>query len=185
MSDYMLVYRNLTGLISREDLTRWKMEVSKMKLQLRETSHGHVNTIDLKEDDIFITLRLYPEGLRYRLKIDYIKVAGKYTRLIASIDALIESARLSGEEYRTIRGETYRTVYFNGVSKDRANGSTSSTSLFDMYMRREIILGQITLTLDRFRDVRFDQQKESLKQHYVQTLRNLTAELAGINKFLI
>ncbi|GAX89371.1 hypothetical protein [Effusibacillus lacus] len=184
MAEEIIIYRNVAGEVSRDDLVDWKKYVQKLGLILDEKIRGKMTAISILQNDETITFYIYEQVSYYQLHIDYLRVKKGDGRLVQAIDWLIRTSGLRAEKFGTGRSELWRTLYVNGLVMDEGPYVERKLSAdFDLRITREALMGHIYLIMDKYMQARTSGDR-TLEEEYVKVLQGFVQELAKVDEIL-
>lgn len=184
MAEEIVIFRNVSGEIARDDLIKWKKMVHRLGLVADEKIRGKMTALSLLQTEETITFYLYEQGTGYQLHIDYLRVKKGDGRLVQAMEWLIQTTGLRGEKFSTGRSELWRTLYVNGLVMD--DGPFVERKLpadFDLRVTREALMGHIYLVLDKYMEAKTDGDR-ILEEEYVKLLQDFVQELSKVDEVL-
>lgn len=185
MAEEIVIFRNVSGDVSRSHLVAWKKSVEKLGLVIEERNRGKMTAIVLTQNEENVTFYLYEQGASgYQLHIDYLRIKKSDGRLVEAVDSMIEIARLRGEKYTSGRTELWRTFYVNGLVMDEGPFVERRLPVdFDLRMTRETIMGHIYLTMDKYMEARTSGDRV-MEEKYRRLMQEFVEELAKVDQTL-
>lgn len=189
MAEEIVIFRNVDGEFSRDDLLSWKKRVHKLGLFPNEKIRGKMIGLSLIHNEETITFYLYELGANYQLHLDYLRVKQGDGRLVNAIESLIQTARLRAEKFSSGRGELWRTLYVNGLVMDEGPFIERRMGPdFDLRISREVLMGHIYLTMDKYMEARtsgnrmMEEECRKILQEFVRELSKVDEVLQSRNR---
>lgn len=185
MAEEVVIFRNVAGDVSRNQLYTWRKQIQKLGLAVEERNRGKMTAIALAQNEENVTFYLYEQGTTgYQLHIDYLRIKKGDGRLVQAVDWMIQIAGLRGERFTSGRSELWRTLYLNGLVMDE--GPFIERKLpadFELRITREVIMGHIYLTMDQYMEARMNGDRV-LEEEYHKLLQGFVEELNQIDEAL-
>jgi hypothetical protein len=184
VAEEIVIFRNVSGEMSRDDLTKWKKMVQQLALLVDEKIRGKMTAVSILQNEDSVTFYVYEQSSFYQLHIDYLRVKKGDGRVVQAMVWLIQTAGLRGEKFTTGRGELWRTLYVNGLVMD--DGPFVERKLpadFDLRITREALMGHIYLVMDKYMEAKTGGDRV-LEAEYVKMLQEYVEELSKLDEML-
>ncbi|MFC4766506.1 hypothetical protein [Effusibacillus consociatus] len=184
MAEEIVIFRNVAGEISRDDLLKWKKMIHKLGLVVDEKNRGKMTAMSLVQNEDTVTFYIYEQGTYYQLHIDYLRVKRGDGRLVQAMEWLIQTAGLRGEKFATGRSELWRTLYVNGLIMDE--GPFVERKMppdFDLRITREALMGHIYLIMDKYMAAKTGGDRV-MEEEYKKILQGFVQELSKVDEVL-